>query len=231
MRDSDDASVWNPRAGDSFCARSIMTVARNLTLLAFGAKSRVENDAGVLLTFDDGPDPDVTPAVLELLAKYDAKAVFFIVGNRILRAPHVLSEIVNAGHWIGNHSYRHPLDVTPSLFDYYRDVNECQMTIASLVGRRPVLFRPPRGSLTIGSLLAPRLAGLQTMLWSVNVDDWKLRHDDDAKQAGNRLAELASPGDIVLLHDDNPCVIPLLESALPRLRDRELKLNEALARF
>jgi peptidoglycan/xylan/chitin deacetylase (PgdA/CDA1 family) len=68
------------------------------------------------------------------------------------------------------------------------------------------------------------------VLWSLDVDDWRLRRDEDATRAGERLAALAAPGDIVLLHDDNRCVVPLLEAALPRLQPR-LKLGDASARL
>jgi len=208
----------------------IKSAVRKCLLKCGGVIERLPTGDGLLLTFDDGPDPDVTPAVLDLLAKYNAKAVFFVVGNRIPRAPQMLPRILDEGHLIGNHTFRHPLDRTPSFIDYYRDVNECQTTIASLAGKRPTLFRPPLGSLTIGSLLAPRLARLKTVLWSLDVDDWKLRCDEDAVRAGNRLAELAAPGDIVLLHDDNPCVISLLETALPQMHQR-LHLDRAFARL
>jgi peptidoglycan/xylan/chitin deacetylase (PgdA/CDA1 family) len=186
---------------------------------------------GLLLTFDDGPDPVVTPAVLDQLAKYDARAVFFIVGNRIQRAPHLLRRIVDEGHVIGNHSFRHPLDRNPGLMGYYRDLVECQSILESHTGRRPALFRPPLGSLTMGSLLAPRLAGLRTLLWSVDVEDWKLRRDEDAVRAGHRLAETAGPSDVVLLHDDNSCVVTLLKTALPRFRERQIDLGKALCQL
>jgi peptidoglycan-N-acetylglucosamine deacetylase len=203
--------------------------ARKCVLTAFGVTERLGTERDLLLTFDDGPDPEVTPVVLDQLAKHHAKAVFFVVGNRIPRAPHLLRRILAEGHAIGNHTYRHPLDRVPRFAEYYRDVEECQNVLESHTGLKPTLFRPPLGSLTLGSLLAPRLAGLRTLLWSVDVDDWKLRRDDDADQAGQRLADVAGPGDIILLHDDNPCVIPLLETALPRLCERKLGLGEALA--
>jgi peptidoglycan/xylan/chitin deacetylase (PgdA/CDA1 family) len=205
---------------------SIRAAARKWVLAAFGVRERLAESSGLLLTFDDGPDPEVTPAVLDLLAKYNARAVFFVVGNRIPRAPHMLSRILDEGHAIGNHTHRHPLDRIPRLAEYYRDVAKCQETLESITGQRPKLFRPPLGSVTLGSLLAPRLMGLRTLLWSIDVDDWKLRHDADAVQAGNRLAESAGPGDIVLLHDDNPCVVTLLETAFPRLCERRLTLDE-----
>jgi peptidoglycan/xylan/chitin deacetylase (PgdA/CDA1 family) len=208
----------------------IKSAARKCVLKCSGAIDRLSADTGVLLTFDDGPDPAVTPAVLDLLATFGAKAVFFVVGNRIPRAPQMLSRITAEGHLIGNHTYLHPLDRTPAFIDYYRDVIECQAAIAALITKPPTLFRPPLGSLSIGSLLASRLARLTTVLWSLDVDDWRLRRDEDATRAGERLAALAAPGDIVLLHDDNRCVVPLLEAALPRLQPR-LKLGDASARL
>jgi peptidoglycan/xylan/chitin deacetylase (PgdA/CDA1 family) len=201
---------------------------KKLMLPVCGVNYRLPERRGLLLTFDDGPDPEVTPAVLDQLAMHGARAVFFIVGNRIHRAPHMLPRIIAEGHLIGNHTYRHWLDRVPGMMAYYHDVRECQSILKSYTGRRPTLFRPPLGSLTFGSLLAPRLAGLRTLLWSVDVEDWKLRHVDEAKRAGNQLAETTGPGDIVLLHDDNPCVVTLLKTALPRLHERHLDLGEGL---
>jgi peptidoglycan/xylan/chitin deacetylase (PgdA/CDA1 family) len=119
---------------------------------------------GLLLTFDDGPDPVVTSAVLDELAKYDARAVFLIDGNRIQRAPHLRRRIVDGGHVIGNHTFRHPRERNPGPMAYYRDVVECQSILQSHTGRRPALFRPQVGSLTMASLRALRLASLRTLL-------------------------------------------------------------------
>jgi peptidoglycan/xylan/chitin deacetylase (PgdA/CDA1 family) len=137
----------------------------------------------------------------------------------------MLNRILAEGHLLGNHTFEHPLDRVPSLLGYYRDVLECQKVLQSTTGHRPDLFRPPLGTISVGSLVAPRLAGLRTLLWSIDVDDWKLRRSQDSVQAGRRLAETVRPGDVVLLHDDNPCTITLLETALPRLRERQLKLK------
>jgi peptidoglycan/xylan/chitin deacetylase (PgdA/CDA1 family) len=200
-------------------------------LNAFGVARQVAPADGILLTFDDGPHPEVTPAVLDLLAKYSIKAVFFIVGNRISMAPRLLPRILAEGHVIGNHTYRHPLDGTPALPAYLRDVRECQAILHQHTGVSPTLFRPPLGSLTLASLLAPRLAGLRTMLWSVDVDDWRLRTKPAAVNAGHRLAHAAKPGDIVLLHDDNPCVIDVLETALPVLNSRYEMDVSCLSRY
>ena len=85
------------------------STAKRALLRAASVTSRLDRKAGnsVLLTFDDGPHPEVTPAVLDLLKQYDARAVFFVVGNRIPLAPWVLRQILDGGHQIGNHTYYH----------------------------------------------------------------------------------------------------------------------------
>jgi peptidoglycan/xylan/chitin deacetylase (PgdA/CDA1 family) len=203
---------------------SLKRFTRKCLLAACGITDRLPDEQGLLLTFDDGPDPRVTPAVLDLLAEYRARAVFFVVGNRIPKAPYLLRRILDEGHSIGNHTYFHPLNGIPRLREYYRDVRQCQTVLEAHTGVRPSLFRPPLGALTVASLIAPRMAGLRTMLWSVDVGDWGLRNHLDAPRAGERLAQAANPGDIVLLHDDNACVVTLLQVALPALRQRQLQL-------
>jgi peptidoglycan/xylan/chitin deacetylase (PgdA/CDA1 family) len=205
--------------------RTLKKLARKYLLAAWGIADRLPDGQGLLLTFDDGPDPRVTPAVLDLLAEYRARAVFFVVGNRIPKAPYLLRRILDEGHLIGNHTYHHPLNGIPRLRAYYRDVRQCQTVLEAHTGVRPSLFRPPLGALTLASLIAPRMAGLRTMLWSVDVGDWGLRNHVDAQQAGERLAHTAKPGDIVLLHDDNACVVTLLQVALPALQQRQLQLT------
>lgn len=201
-------------------ALGLKSTAKRLVMSVFRAIDRVPAETGVLLTFDDGPDPEVTPRVLELLAEFDAKAIFFVVGNRIPRAPELLRQIVDQGHWLGNHTFAHRLDYTPALAEYSRDVRACQRVIEETAGIRPTWFRPPMGVLTLGSLVGPWMAGLQSMLWSVDVGDWQLRSDGDAMAAGEQLAHQAAAGDIVLLHDDNRHVVTLLETALPQVAER-----------
>jgi peptidoglycan/xylan/chitin deacetylase (PgdA/CDA1 family) len=188
----------------------------------------------VLLTFDDGPHPDVTPAVLERLESYGARAAFFVIGRRVRRAPHVLERILAGGHAVDNHSQLHrPHYVLPTrrrlrFCEYYRDVRRCQETIERASGQRPVLFRPPGGRLTPVTIAVPRLLGLRSMTWSREVEDWCFRTASDARDGGNRLAASIQPRDIVLLHDDNPCILELLDQLLPALASRRLDLTTAL---
>ncbi len=197
-------------------ARCSMGIVRRLD-------RRAENS--VLLTFDDGPDPEVTPAVLERLARFQARAVFFVVGCRIGRAPHLLTRIVQEGHLIGNHSYAHWLGEPPGVYACYRDFSHCQSAVQTRCDRRPSLFRAPLGAWQWAPLAAARLCRLRPVHWSLDVRDWMLRDDISAAAAGQKLAGLARPRDIVLLHDDNRCVLAILDCLLRSLRDRGFDLQ------
>ena len=143
----------------------------------------------VLLTFDDGPHPQSTPRVLDLLKEHQARAIFFIVGARIQRAPHLLKRILDEGHALGNHSHTHPLEKQHWLGAYVRDLLRCQQAIEGLTRHRPRLFRPPLGTFSFTSLTAPRLIGLSTVLWSVSANDWGLKSSTEARAAVDVLSE------------------------------------------
>jgi len=188
----------------------------------------------VLLTFDDGPHPEVTPAVLDRMDAYGARAVFFVVGNRVKRAAHLLHEIRRRGHLLGNHSYLHHANYMltgtpqPRFGLYYRDLQRCQEVVEHHTGDKPRLFRPPGGRLTPVTLLVPKLLGLRCVTWSVDVGDWRFRSEAEAGAGGQELLRLITPGDIVLLHDDNPSVLDLLDILLPGLQGRRYDLGSGI---
>jgi peptidoglycan/xylan/chitin deacetylase (PgdA/CDA1 family) len=196
---------------------------------AFGRRRRLNEPGSVLLTFDDGPDPNVTPGVLDRLKAFEARAVFFVVGSRIPNAPHLLQRIVDEGHLLGNHTFMHQLDRDPDPVTYYRDVQKCQQAIAELVGQEPRLFRAPMGRSSAGALFAPRLLNLRQVLWSADSQDWRLRSAEGAAAAAERLCAEVSAGDIVLMHDDNPWVLTVLDTLLPHLRARGFDLGRAVS--
>jgi peptidoglycan/xylan/chitin deacetylase (PgdA/CDA1 family) len=185
----------------------------------------------ILLTFDDGPDPQVTPAVLTRLQAYGARAIFFVVGRRVAQAPDTLKLIREAGHRIGNHSYDHVNSGDPWFGDYLADLKRCQAIVRQAVGEPPSLFRPPKGHLSFTSLIAPRLIGLSTINWSMNVRDWSCRTEEQARTAAISLADGTRPGDIVLLHDDNRFVLPILDFVLPRFVAQGFDLRSAVDSF
>jgi peptidoglycan-N-acetylglucosamine deacetylase len=195
--------------------------------------SRLAARAGnsVLLTFDDGPHPEVTPGVLDRLDRYGARAIFFVVGRRAIEAPQIVREIRSRGHLVGNHTFLHPDNYvlasaggTP-FWEYLADSRRCSKTIASIVRSQPRYFRPPGGRLTPVTVAVPRLLGMRCLTWSREISDWQFRSEAEAVAGADDLADRIVPRDIVLLHDDNPCVLPLLDRLLPRLRSRALDLS------
>jgi len=189
---------------------------------------RLRRQAGnsILLTFDDGPDEEITPAVLQLLERYRARAVFFVVGRKVERSPHLLDLIGRKGHLVGNHSYRHARGKMPGIRQtgsYRRDVERCQRAIEKAGGRKPAIFRPPRG-LTMASLLAARSMGLRTILYSAEGGEWGVRKSSAAPAIASGLLGELAPRDIVLLHDDNAKVPAVLEIILPAIQERGLDM-------
>jgi peptidoglycan/xylan/chitin deacetylase (PgdA/CDA1 family) len=153
------------------------------------------------LSFDDGPDPSATPAVLDLLDRWGAKASFFCIAERALRDPELVKEIIRRGHTVENHTLRHRHDFSllgpQTLLD---DVSAAQATLAALAGVPPRFFRAPAG--LRNPFLAPVLARLDLRLAS-----WTRRGFDtrcgDADVVCARLLRGLSAGDILLLHDGN----------------------------
>jgi peptidoglycan/xylan/chitin deacetylase (PgdA/CDA1 family) len=200
---------------------------------ALGVIYKLDRRVGrsILLTFDDGPHPGVTPGVLDRLRDHGALAVFFVVGNRIPLAPEMLARITAEGHLIGNHSYEHWLGRPPWPPGYVRDVRKCQEVIGALTPQRPRLFRPPLGRITPASWLATRASGLSLVHWSLDSEDWRLRRQEEAVFRGEELSQLVRHQDIILFHDDNPYVLTVLDVLLPRLQAQGFDLNSAVRRL
>ena len=125
----------------------------------------------VLLTFDDGPNNEVTPSVLDLLRQYNARAVFFVQGKFVLDTPDYLQTLINDGHVIVNHTFTHNNSL--NYRDYVADVARCQKVVEERTGGRPRLFRPPHGRVSPGILNAAYVNHLKPVLWSVTGSaDW-----------------------------------------------------------
>jgi peptidoglycan/xylan/chitin deacetylase (PgdA/CDA1 family) len=178
---------------------------------------RLPAGAGVLLTFDDGPDPGVTPGVLDRLRAGGARAVFFVTGRRAERWPGLVRRVAREGHVIGNHSYSHPRPGALGAAGYLRDVRRCQRAVGRAGVEPPRLFRPPYGRLSALTLLGAWALGLRTVTWSLDVGDWGCADGAAAGRAGVGLRDRASARDIVLLHDNGPAVLAVLDRALAAL--------------
>ncbi len=154
---------------------------------------------GVALTFDDGPHPEGTPAVLEALAREGVSATFFLVGEQVRRRPALAGEILAAGHAVALHGFRHRWQPRLSAANVADDIARGLEAIAEATGQPPRLHRPPFGAYSPAGLTAARAAGLQPLLWSRWGKDWR-RFTTPAKIAARATRSLGR-GDVILLHD------------------------------
>lgn len=153
---------------------------------------------GVALTFDDGPHPEGTPAVLEALARERAVATFFLVAEQVERYPALAAEIAAAGHECAVHGYRHRNQMRLPPRAFAADLERAVAVIGEACGP-PRLYRPPYGVFTLPGLATVRRASLQPLLWSQWGRDWR-RRTTPAEIAALAVRDLAA-GDVVLLHD------------------------------
>jgi peptidoglycan/xylan/chitin deacetylase (PgdA/CDA1 family) len=153
----------------------------------------------VALTFDDGPDPVDTPAILEILGEAGARATFFIVGERARKHPEIVRRVAESGHQVEPHSQTHPWWFSLATASRTRrEVRESAAVAQELSGRRPRFFRPPMGhkSLSLQEVLAEE--GLEMVTWSARSFDTMRT---TAATIRERLLAEASPGGILLLHE------------------------------
>ena len=153
----------------------------------------------VALTFDDGPHPEGTPKILEVLAEFDAKATFFLVGEQVVKRPALARQIVTMGHTVGLHGYNHRAHPTRRKQALLNDFDHGMAAIADATGVEPRLHRPPYGIYSPASLRIARERGLQPLLWSKWGKDW--RKMATADQITHRVVDGLRPGDVILLHD------------------------------
>ena len=189
----------------------------NLVRLPAAAARRGE----ISLTFDDGPDPEVTPRVLDLLDQHQFKASFFCIGEKAAAQPELVKEIARRGHSVENHSYHHHQAF--ALFGISRlkqEVDAAQGALAAITGRAPVFFRAPAGFRS--PLLDPVLAarGLRYVSWTRRGFDAVSRNPRGILR---RLTRGLAAGDVLLMHDSAPVVLAVLPGLLERVSAQGLK--------
>ncbi len=165
-----------------------------------GVPRALTGAAGVALTFDDGPHPEGTPAVLDRLAGAGAVATFFLIGEQVERRPQLAARIAAAGHAVAVHGYRHRWQMRMSATEVAGDIARGRAAIEDAVGDAPVIWhRPPYGIYSPAGLRAARETGLEPLLWSRWGKDW--RKFTTPGRIAARATRALVPGDVILLHD------------------------------
>jgi peptidoglycan-N-acetylglucosamine deacetylase len=178
-----------------------------------------KTEKSVYLTFDDGPIPEVTPWVLDLLKQHSIKATFFCVGENVLKHPDIFEQIINEGHKVGNHSHRHVRGRGLGLEDYLNDIQEAQVLINSN------LFRPPYGSLSIQQY--NKLKKLyKIVFWDVLTEDYNTKRAPI--ECLENVRRYVRNGSIIVFHDSlkaSERLFEFLPSAIQYLKNQGYDFN------
>jgi len=191
------------------------------------------NRRAVALTFDDGPDPRFTPAVLRILREHRARATFFVVGEEAGRWPGLIREELAGGNEVENHTYSHPELYRLSLAEVDREIARCDGVLHRLSTPESGYFRPPREKLSLAILRSARAKGKQIILAGVSLEHHEV-HTPGAMVA--RVLGRVRPGSIILAHDGRldrrktVAALPLLLAGLEAKGYRLVTLRELLAR-
>jgi len=179
----------------------------------------------ISLTFDDGPHPQCTPEILEVLKSLEVKATFFMVGTNVRKHPVLSRKIAEEGHEIGAHSFWHRRMLFLSRGEVESEIDFAFEVIGDITGRRIKLFRPPFG---IHGYLLPKILeekGAKLILWDVNSKDWKIK---DSETISANVIRKVRGGSVLLFHDSNfsdvnvdySHTVSALRNVIPALKDR-----------
>ncbi len=181
------------------------------------AKHALEGEE-ILLTFDDGPDPLLTPEILAVLRKHEVKAVFFVIGKKVKEYPQVYKQLLSEGHLTGNHTYdHHPLFSIHSESRVKQQINDAQKVMFEIGGQPTQLFRPPVGYTNPIIARVVKKMGLRVVGWKLRSYDTVLKNSDRLLR---RLLRHTKKGSIVLLHDNLPQTARMLDEYITESKRR-----------
>ena len=173
----------------------------------------------VSFTFDDGPDPEVTPKVLDVLREANVKAAFFVIGRIAEKHSELVRQIVAEGHAVGNHTYNH--DYVFSKEKAERQVSEGQEVIEKIIGKKPNYFRPPFGVMTPEIASAIRKEKCAVIGWDLRSQDGRIR----TKEATiNRVKNNLKKSTVLLFHDTNPTTPDALREIIHLCKQNGMKI-------
>lgn len=171
---------------------------------------RLYSEDKVFLTFDDGPHPKNTAALLEILKEHGAKATFFLVGQEVKENPELVRNIIKEGHGVATHSWSHRRLPQLAFRDAWEEFDRAKRAIRQAVGVETVLFRPPFGYVTLPMLIYAAAGRMKIILWSIDSDDDCSRSATTILTRGRQVRG----GDIILCHDDNESILEALPTLL-----------------
>jgi len=191
------------------------------------------------ITFDDGPNPALTPKLLDLLQKHNARATFFLIGKFAQECPEIVRETARRGHTVANHSLTHPNLFWLSPSAVREQLQRAQEILGTTLGRAPLWFRPPYGMRNPWVVKTAALLGMKTVMWTLIPGDWTPQPPEKlignlepiAAHARQNIASSHAAGDVLCLHDgghralnaDRTHTFKALEHWLPRWRDAGLE--------
>lgn len=186
-----------------------------------------ENEKLIALTFDDGPDEDFSPQILDILNKYNAKATFFVVGEKVGWHPEIVKRAYSEGHEIGNHTFTHINVEKNSENIILKEIEKTQQAIKEAIGIEPILFRPPYRAISRPMFEIVKSKDMKVVLWSdLDARDWS---NPGVYNIVKTIEEKAHNGSIVLLHDYNTIrnsksqTIQALEQIIPEMQSKGYK--------
>ncbi len=193
-------------------------------------KALLQRNKRVLFTFDDGPHPNATPKVLEVLKKHNIKAVFFVLGLQVAKHPELVKMIHDEGHIIGNHTYSHKYLSDLCEAEVRNEIRKTNDLIYSITGVKPILLRPPYGARNTMVNRVAEEEGMSMFLWTVDSRDWKSKNKNKIlttveSQLG--IGKTNRVGGAVLLHDIYPSTANSLEGLIASINKSGLILINA----
>lgn len=200
----------------------------NYFLKAYHNNPHIKTNS-IAITFDDGPHPEITPKILTLLKKHQAKATFFCIGKHIAQHPEIAKQIDNDGHLIGNHSYHHNTNF--GFLNHQQVIEEITQTdthIYNAINKKPLLFRPPFGVTNPSIAKAIKATKHNVIGWNVRSLDTAIKNEDKIL---NRITKNLQKGDVILLHDTSYKSLKVLEQLLLFMKEKNytsIRIDELL---
>jgi peptidoglycan/xylan/chitin deacetylase (PgdA/CDA1 family) len=170
----------------------------------------------IALTFDDGPNDPHTLDLLDVLAKHNVHATFFMIGRYVRQRPDIALEVKNRGHVIGNHTFTHPALTFKSTSEVRNELVQCHEALTAAIGEHSNLFRPPFGARRPGVFQLVRRLGLDPIMWNVTGYDWTAPSADYIEK---KVTARLHGGSVVLLHDGGHKVFGANRSATVKAVD------------